>query len=265
MLELLSYEFFQRALVGGLFIGLTCGLVSVFLVLKRYSLLGDSFAHASFGGVALGFVLNWNPLLTALGFVGLASLGLDKLVSRLKLYGEAAIALVLSFGMAFALILISVANKMDSTIFSYLFGSILTINSTDIVLAAIVLVLVLIFYKFAYKNLLYSSLNQEVALVRDKRTVLINRLFIVLCALTVVISIRAVGILLISALIVVPGLIGLRLGSSLKSSLVISSVVSVLGILLGIILSYYLDIPTGATIVMTLLGLFVLSLFVKRN
>lgn len=261
--EILTYEFMQRALLGGLLIGVSSSLVGVFLVLKRLSLLGDSFAHASFGGVALGFVLNINPLLTALGFITIASLGIDRLINKIKLYGESAIALILSFGMAFALILIGLAGRLDTNIFSYLFGSILTINNTDIIIMAIVLTLILVFYYFNYKNLLYSAFNQEVARVRNKKIVWIDKLFIVLAAITVVISIRAVGILLISALLVIPSLIGLRLGKSLKSTIIISAIASVIGIYLGIFSSYWFNLPAGGTIVMSMIILFGLSLLKK--
>ena len=148
MIEILQYEFMQRALIGGLLIGVSTALIGVFLVLKRLSLLGDSFAHASFGGVALGFFLGFNPVLTALIFVTIASFGIDKLISKIKLYSESAIALILSFGMAFALILISISNKLNTNIFSYLFGSILTISKFDLIIALIILILIILFYLF---------------------------------------------------------------------------------------------------------------------
>jgi zinc transport system permease protein len=264
MFEILQYEFMQRALIGGLIIGIITSLTGVFLVLKRLSLLGDSFAHASFGGVALGFVLGINPLLTALGFVAIASLGIDRLINKLKIYGESAIALILSFGMAFALILIGIADKMDYNIFSYLFGSILTINYLDILIASLVLFLIIIFYYFNYKTLFYSTFNKEIALVRSKKTQIVDKIFIILSAITIVISIRAVGILLISALIVVPALIGLRLANSFRNTIIISTISSVLGIYLGIFTAFIFDLPAGGTIVMSLLFLFTLSVLFKK-
>jgi len=259
MLEVLQYEFMQRALIGGFLIGLSTALIGVFLVLKRLSLLGDSFAHASFGGIALGFALNINPLLTALGFVTLASLGIDRLVNKLKLYGDSAIALVLSFGMAFALILIGISDNLNSNIFSYLFGSILTISQFDLYIMFCVLILILVFYYFNYKNLMFSAFNRDVAIVRNNKIKLVDKIFVVLSAITVVISIRAVGILLISALLVIPTLIALRLSNSFKQTLVFASISSVIGIYLGIFFSYFFDIPAGGTIVMSLIGLFLLS------
>lgn len=253
----------QRALLGGLIIGISTALIGVFLVLKRLSLLGDSFAHASFGGIALGLVLGLNPILTALAFVTVASLGIDKLINKLKLYGESAIALILSFGMAFAILLIGISNKLNTNIFSYLFGSILTITYFDIVIALIVLILIGIFYYIYYKQLLYSSFNQEIALTRFSNTKLVEKIFIVLSAVTIVIATRAVGILLISALLVVPALIGLKLGKSLKSTFIIAIIANIFSIYLGIFISYFLDLPTGATIVMSLLLLFLISLLKK--
>ncbi len=262
--EILTYEFMQRALIGGFIIGIASSLVGVFLVLKRLSLLGDSFAHASFGGIALGFLLGINPIITALIFVIAASLLIDKLISKLKIYGESAIAIILSFGMALALIIAGIAQKLDTNIFSYLFGSILTINKSDLILAFSVLLIIIIFYYFNYKNLIYSAFNSEIAKVRNKKIILIDKLFIILSALTIVISIRAVGILLISALIVIPALIGLNLGKSFKSSIIIACIASVIGIYLGIFTSYIFDIPTGGTIVMSIIFLFVISLFFKK-
>lgn len=262
--DIFGYEFMQRALLGGLLIGISSSLIGVFLVLRRLSLLGDSFAHASFGGIALGFVLNINPLITAIVFVGIASLGIDKLVNKMKMYGDSAIALFLSFGMAFAIILISYADKMNSNIFSYLFGSILTISLIDIYIMVFVLILILLFYYFNYKNLLYSTFNNEMATVRNKNIKWVDKIFIILAAITIVVSIRAVGILLISAIIVIPTLIALRLSNSFKSTLIIASVSSVLGIYLGIFLAYLFDLSTGGVIVMSQIGLFVLSLFYKK-
>ena len=242
MLEILSYEFMQRALLGGLLIAVSSSLIGVFLVLRRLSLLGDSLAHASFGGIAIGIVFGINPFITALGLVGALSLGLNTLIHKIKLYGESAIALILSFGMATALLLISIVDKLDSTIFSYLFGSLLTISWLDIyIMIGVVLVIILFFMKY-YSLLVYSTFNREVAIVKTKQTYIVEKLFLVISALTVVISIKAVGILLISAILVIPALIGLKLSHSLKSTLIISVMSSLIGIYGGIFLSYYFDI-----------------------
>ncbi len=260
MIEILAYPFMQRALIAGLLVGVSTALIGVFLVLKRLSLIGDAFAHASFGGVALGFFLNINPLFTALGFVTIMSLGIDKLVNKLKLYGESAIALILSFGMAFAIILIGISNSMNSNIFSYLFGSILTISITDLYIMFIILILILIFYYFNYNNLIFSAFNNDVAVVRNKKIILVDKIFVILSALTIVISIRAVGILLISAILVIPTLISLKLSKSFKETLIFAVISSILGIYIGIFASYFLNIPAGGSIVMSLILLFLLTL-----
>lgn len=263
-MEILSYPFMQRALLGGLLIAISCSLLGVFLVLRRLSLLGDGLAHASFGGVALGLLLKINPLYTALGFAIIASLGIDKLVKRIKLYGESAIALVLATGMSFALIIIGFAQGFNYNLFSFLFGSILTINYNDIYLLIGLLILILIFFKLFYKDLIYSTFNEDIARVRKKRVDLVNRIFIVLTAITIVLSIRAVGILLISALLVIPALIGLRLAKSLKITLLISTIASILGIYLGVYFSYLFNLPAGGTIVMSLVVLFIISIIIPQ-
>lgn len=264
MFEILQYDFMQRALLGGLVIGMITSLIGVFLVLKRMSLLGDSLAHASFGGISLGFLFNINPIYSASVFVIFISLILDKLVSKLKLYGESAIALILAFGISFALIIIQVSGNLNSNIFSYLFGSILTVTYTDILISFLILISILVFYFFNFNTLLYSTFNKEISKVRNKNSELVDKIFIVLSALVIVISIRAVGILLISALLIIPALIGLRLSKSFKSSIYISIFFSILGIYLGIFISYFYDLPTGATIIMSLLFLFFLSVLFEK-
>lgn len=264
MIEILQYEFMQRALLGGLLVAFSSSIIGVFLVLKRLSLLGDSFAHASFGGIAIGMLLGFNPFLTAIGFLTLLSLGLDKLINKMKLYGESAIALILSFGMALALILISIADKLDSTIFSYLFGSLLTISQNDIYIMMGVVFLIAVFLYYFYKPLVYSTFNTDVAIVRNKHSSFIEKGFIILSALTVVISIKAVGVLLISALLVIPALVAMRISSSFKTTLIYAALTSIIGIYSGILCSYFFDLPVGGSIVMCLLLLFVLSLFKKK-
>ncbi|MFP4402716.1 MAG: metal ABC transporter permease [Candidatus Nanoarchaeia archaeon] len=263
MLELLQYEFMQRALLGGLLIAISSSLIGVFLVLRRLSLLGDSLAHASFGGIAIGIVAGVNPFISALVLVGALSLGLDRLINKIKLYGESAIAIVLSFGMATALLLISIVDRLNSTIFSYLFGSLLTISWNDVYIMIGVLICVLLFYYKYYSLLLYSTFNREVAIVKDKRTYFVEKVFLVLSALVVVISIKAVGVLLISALLVIPSLIGLKLAQSMKMTLIIATVSSIIGIYGGIVIAYLFDLPIGGVIVMSLIVLFTLSFGVE--
>lgn len=264
MLEILQFQFMQYALLGGFIISLATSLIGVFLVLKRMSLIGDSFAHAAFTGVAIGFFLGINPILAALGFIIIISAIMNQLILRLKLYSESAIAVMLSFSLALALILISLANEFNVSLFTYLFGSLLTISLFDILLATIVLICIIIFYYFNYNRLLYSSFNLEIAQIRDSKTQFSDKIFTILCALTIVISIKAIGILLISALLVLPALVGLRLATSFKSSIFISICTSLLGVYSGIFLSYFFNLPVGGVIVMSLVGLFCLSLLVKR-
>ena len=152
MLEILNYEFMQRAIIGGILIGISCSLIGVFLVLKRLSLLGDGLAHATFGGIGVGLLFNLNPMITAMFFAIVASLGIDKLINKVKIHGDSAIAVVLGFGMALALIIIGIADEFNYNLFSYLFGSILTITELDLYILGGILVVEILFFVLFYKK-----------------------------------------------------------------------------------------------------------------
>lgn len=263
MIELLSYEFMQRALLGGLAIAITCGLIGPFLVLRKLSLLGDGLAHLSFGGVALGLLLGINPLITTLVAVVGGSLFVNKVINK-DLHGDAAIALILSFGVGLGIIIIGAVRGFGVDLFSYLIGSILALNTFDLILAGALLIATLAFVIVYFKDLLLFAFNQELAELRIKKIHVLNTIFILLVAFTVVVSIRAVGILLISALIVLPTLISLQLSKSFKSTLFISVGASVLATLVGIVSSFYLDIPPSGTIVMFLFAMYILAVLGKK-
>ncbi len=256
MFELLSYSFMQKALIGGFLIAFTCGLMSPFIVLRRLSLLGDGIAHFSFGGIALGLLLGIEPIIAALISAVVGGFIVQQLVKK-NLYGDAAISLILSFGVGLGIIVIGLARGFNVNLFSYLIGSLLSLTYLDIALAAAMLVLIAAFLVWGYNQLVFSSFNQELAELRSKKTIFINTIFILLVTLTVVISIRAVGILLVSAMLVIPTLIALQLSKSFKGTLVISTIASVLATLIGIVASYYLNIPPSGTIVMLLFLLFI--------
>lgn len=255
MIEALTYGFMQKALFGGLAIALACGIIGPFLVLRKLSLLGDGLAHLSFGGIAIGMLLGVNPLLAALISVAGGSLFVNKMI-RKDVHGDAAISLILSFGVGLGIIVIGVVRGFGTDLFSYLIGSILSLNRIDLLLAAALIIAALVFIIVFFEELLLLTFNADLAELRIKHASLINSGFILLVSFAVVISIRAVGILLISSLLVLPTLIALQLASSFKSTLVYSACCSALATLAGIIISFYLDIPPSGTIVMLLFGMY---------
>ncbi len=257
MIELLSYTFMQKALISGIMIGIACSLLGTFLVLARLSLLGDGLAHVAFGGIAIGILFGVNPIAAALVTAALGAVFVQRIVTSTRLYGDSATALILSMGVGVAVLIIGAAKGFTVDLFSYLFGSILAISSLDILIISIVLLAVVIFIILFYKKLVLISFNQELARISGVSIGLVTTLFAILTAMTVVISIRAVGILLVSSLIVIPSMTALLISRSFKMTLLLSMLFSVFSIITGIILSFYLDLPPGGTIVVLMCLLFI--------
>ncbi len=264
MLEIFQYNFMIRALQAGVIVGLICPLIGIFLVLRRYSLMADTLAHVSLAGVAIGLITKINPVLTALITSIFASIVIERLRYSNKVYGESALAIFLSGSLAVAIVLISLARGFNVDLFSYLFGSITTVRVGDIgiifVLGLAVIGLILAFYK----ELVYISFDEETARVSGIPTKLINTLLIVLTATTIAISMRIVGILLISALIVIPIVTALQFRKGFKQTIIIAELVSLLSVITGIFASFYLDLAAGGTIVLIALCVFIATLLLKR-
>jgi zinc transport system permease protein len=265
MLEIFQFAFIQRGLVVGLLIALIAPLIGIFLVLRRYSLIADTLSHVSLAGVALGLLLNINPLFTALITTTASSLVIERLRVTKKVYGESALALFLSGGLALALVLISLAHGFKVDLFSYLFGSILTVKNSDVILIALLSLVVISLLLLFYKELVYITFDEEAAQVSGISTKLINIIFIFIVALAIALSIPVIGILLISALIVIPVVTALQLKQSFKLTIIYAEIISVISVLLGLIISFYLDISTSGTIVLLMLAIFLLTVLTQKN
>jgi len=263
MIEFLSYGFMQKALLGGFIIAICCGLLGPFLVLRRLSLLGDGLAHLSFGGVALGLLLGVNPLISAFVTVVLGSFWVRSLMKK-NVYGDAAIALLLSFGVGLGIVIIGIVRGFNTSLYSYLIGSVLALSMTDIVLAIFLLCASIVFMIFFYKDMFHLTFNEELAELSRKRVKVANIIFTILVAMVVVISIRAVGILLVSALLVIPTLIALNISKSFKQTIAISVVGALVSMLVGIIFSFIIDIPPSGAIVLILFAGFLGTSFLKK-
>ena len=264
MFDIFSYGFILRGVEVGLIIGAISPLIGIFLVLRRYSLIADTLSHVSLAGVAIGLLLNVNPLLTAIGVSVLSSFAIEKLRLSKKVYGESALSIFLSGSLAIALIILSLAHGFSVDLFNYLFGSILTVKQSDVYIILGVGMVVLIAIILLYKELIYITFDEEAAKVGGIPTKLINNIFIVLAALTVALAIPIVGILLISALIVIPVVAALQLKKSFWKTLVIAEIFSLISVFVGILASFYLNLPAGGAIVFTTLIIFVLALFWQR-
>ncbi len=262
--EMVQYSFMRRAFVIGILVALSSSVLGVYLVLKNMSLIGDGLAHASFGGVAVGFLLNVDPVITAFIVAGLASFGINYLVTEKKTHGDSAIALALSTGMALAIIIIGVVGGFNADLFSYLFGSILSVSLNDIYLTAVVSLLVLSFFGLKYRSVLLINFNEELAKLEGIGVERIKYVLTFLVALSVVTAVRAVGILLVTGLFVVPPLTSLNVAKSYKSAVGLSVFFSVSGMVLGVFFSYLLDIPPSGSIIITLMVFYLLSVFASE-
>ncbi|HXV66696.1 MAG TPA: metal ABC transporter permease [Nitrosopumilaceae archaeon] len=253
----------QRALISGIAIALLCSVVGLFLVLRRYSLFGDAVAHSSFGGIALGLLIGIYPMWTAY-IISLASaFVITRIKQKFDISGEASVAILLSSGIAIGLILISLSGGFNLDIFSFLFGSILLISAEDTILILGLTGGILIIILLLYRELIYSTFNEEQAKVSGIPVEKINYLIVFIAGITVVTSIQLVGILLISALFVIPNVTAILYGRSFKQTTLLSITFAVSSVIVGILISYLFDITPSGGIVMLAIGIFAVTLCLK--
>ena len=264
MFDIFHYSFIIRGIEAGVIVALIAPLIGTFLVLRRYSLIADTLAHVSLAGIALGLLIGINPIFTALGVTVVSSLGIEKLRTTRRIYGESALALFLSGSLALATVLLSLGKGFNANLFNYLFGSIVTVTQTDVYTIFLLAVIVIATLFAFYKELVYITFDEESAQVAGIPTKLINRILIVLAALTISLSIPVVGVLLIAALMVIPVITALQLRKSFAKTILYAEIISLFSVLAGIFISFYLNLSTGGTIVLIMLGIFVVVLASRR-
>lgn len=265
MLEIFQYDFMVRAFLAAFIIGILAPIIGIFLVIKRYSLLADTLSHVSLVGISLSVLLNINPVIGALITTSIAALGMDRLRGGKKIYGESVLAIFLSGSLALSLVLLTFANGLNISIISYLFGSITTVTSTDIVIIFIFGLVVILLTSLLFKKIFLVSYDEELAKVNGLPVQTLNSLLMILSAITVALSMRIVGVLLVGALMVIPVLTASQFNKSFKRTFIMSILFSVVSAVAGLFMSYYLNLPSGATIVLVALGFFILSLFVNKK
>ena len=262
-LEILTYSFMHRALVSGIAIAILCSVVGLFLVLRRYSLFGDAIAHSSFGGIALGLLAGVYPLWTAYGVSIVSALIITRIKDRFNISGDASIAVLLSSGIAVGLVIIGLSGGFTIDIFSFLFGSILLVSVNDTVLILLLTGAILIVILLLYRQILYSTFNEEQAKVSGIPVEQINYLIVFMAGITVVTSIQLVGVLLISALFVIPNVTAIMYGKGFKQTAIISMSFSIFSVVAGILISYIFDITPAGTIVLLSIGLLAGTMIIK--
>lgn len=262
--EALQYSFIHRAILAGTFIALCCSFLGVFLVLRRFSLIGDGLAHISFATIALGLLLKMSPLYVSIPIVILASLWILKLTEKSIVHGDAAIGLLSAIGIATGVILASIAGGFNVDLFGYLFGNILAISRQEVMLTIALSGLVMAAVLFFYHDLFAVSFDEEYAKVSGVKTGRINRILLILTALTVVLGIKVVGTMLVSSLIIFPAVSALQIARNFKAAILLASIFGVCSVLAGVFISYILNIPTGATIVQVNFMIFCAVFFLRR-
>ncbi|HSC51605.1 MAG TPA: metal ABC transporter permease [Gaiellaceae bacterium] len=251
-----EFEFMRLAFLAGAVVGVLAPVVGFFLVQRQMSLIGDGIGHVAFAGVALGYLIGVSPVWTALLAAVVGAVAIEWLRARRRAAGDQALAVVFYTGIAGGVVLISAAGALNANLFTYLFGSILTVTRTDLTriallgLGSLLLVLVLL------RSLLAVAIDEEGARVSGLPVPVLNGAVSMLAALTIGISMRIVGILLIAALMVLPVIAAQRVAWSLRSTMGLSVLIGLGSVLAGLTISYYGDLPPGGTIVLTATGFF---------
>lgn len=262
---MLGYEFMQRAFIGGFIIAIIAPLMGSFVVVRRMSLIGDSLSHVALSGVVLGALLGISSLAGAFAITLLGGVFIFLLREKYKSYEEIALAVIMSGGVALASVLMGFSKNIRGNFLSYLFGSISSVSSTDILFISALSVLIVFFVGKYYHRLLSISFDEDAARVSGVSVNFINRAFIVIIALSIVVSMRIVGVLLISSLMVIPVAAAMNWSKSFRGSIVVAIGIAMVSVLSGITLSYYFDVASGGTIVLISIGILMMSILWKRG
>ena len=256
---MLSYGFGQTALVGGILIAITCSLMSFFIIVRRLAFAGMGISHAAFGGVAIGIAAGVNPIVTAGGFCVMVACGIGWFSRKGKLHEDTIIGILFSASMALGVVLIAAAHAYNQDLLSYLFGSILAISWVDVIALGVLCALAVGFMVLFFKELLFFSFDEETATASGVPVRTVYYGLLITIALTIVVSIKLVGIILISALIVIPGATGLQLSRNYRRVILFSVASGIISVVVGLQLSFSFNVASGATIVLVMFALFLLA------
>ncbi|MRG76260.1 MAG: iron chelate uptake ABC transporter family permease subunit [ANME-2 cluster archaeon] len=263
MMELLQYEFIRNAIMAGILASISCGIIGVYVVVKRIVFISGGIAHASFGGIGLGYYLGINPILGVLPFSIASALSMGWVSKRSRLPEDTAIGILWAMGMSIGIILVSLTPGYAPDLMTYLFGNILTVPFSDIVLMLVLdAIIILVVYSF-YKEFLALCFDEEFATVRGVHAERLYLVLLCLIALTIVVLIRVVGIILVIALLTIPAAMSRQFTSNLKKMMMLSIMFGAVFSSGGIWLSYLFDVPSGATIVLVMSAVYLLYSLVK--
>lgn len=264
MIELLHYEFMRNAFFAAVLVGIACGIVGAFVVIKKIVFISGGITHAAFGGIGLGYLLNINPVLTAIPFSLLPAIAIGILSRKTKISEDSAIGIIWSVGMALGILFISLSPGYAPDLFGYLFGSILTVPTSDIIMMLVLDIIIIITVLLLYKELHALSFDEEFSMIVGVPTKTLYLILLCLVALSIIVLIRVVGIILVIALLTIPATIAKQFTSNLKKLIVLSTLTAVVSTIIGLWLSYIFDLPSGATIVLLLAFVFIISTGIRK-
>jgi zinc transport system permease protein len=262
-LELLKFGFFQKALLATLFASISCGIIGTYIVSRRIVFISGGITHASFGGIGLAFLMGFNPLVGAAVFAVVAAAGIQFFSEKGGVREDSSIAIWWSLGMALGVIFVFLTPGYTPNLMSYLFGNILTVSSGEIWAMFVITLLVLAVFGYWFRNILYIAFDEEFARASGLPVKFFNYLVIILIALTVVLNIRVVGIILILSLLTIPQATANLFTRDFRKMIVLSALFALFGTLSGLILSYFLNIPSGATVIFILVFVFGILRIIK--
>lgn len=264
MIDILQFEFMRNALYAAILVSIACGIVGTFVVVKRIVFISGGITHAAFGGIGLGYLLNVNPVLTAIPFSLLAACAIGMLRRHTKISEDSAIGMLWAVGMALGILFIGLTPGYAPDLMSYLFGSILTVPLSDIIIMIILDVIIVMTVFVFYKEFHALAFDEEFSSVAGVPTQTLYVLLLCLVALSVIILIRVVGIILVLALLTIPAVIARQFTMRLNRMIIYSTIVAIACAVVGLWLSYVLDLPSGATIVLVLSAAFLGAVFIRR-
>lgn len=265
MLEIFEMEFMQRAWIAGMIMAVICPLIGSFLVLRRQSLIGDGLGHIAFAGVAAGALGGYSPVISAAVATILGALAIERVRSRLAAAAEMILAIFFYCGMGLAVVLTSINKEGGFNLGSILFGSLMTVSGSDLIIVAVLGLFTVIFVALYYRPLQYLTFDEVSARVAGLPVDKLNMLLAVLTALTVALSMRIVGLLLVSAMMVIPVACALQTARSFAATILQGIVYGLVSVALGLVISYYANLAPGGTIVLTQTVMFICSIFMGRK
>lgn len=269
ILEMLTYPFLVRALIVGFLVSICASLLGVTLVLKRYSMIGDGLSHVAFGAMAIAVAFEINPMLISLPILIIVAFLLLRISENSNIKGDAIIGLVSVSSLAIGVLIISISTGVNTDIYNYMFGSILSMSKSDVYLSIFLSILILILYIVFYNEIFSVTFDESFAKATGVKVSMYNILIAFLTAITIVLGMRMMGAMLISSLIIFPALTSMRVFNTFKSVVISSVIVSIFSFLIGIILSYLYSLPSGASVVVVNIVMFILfsliNIVLKRN